>query len=136
MTMPSPALATLLVALGGGAGAAARYQLGRGMTHWLGAGVVTQFPWATLAANAIGSLAMGLLAGWLAQRGAGGSDQLRLLLGVGLLGGFTTFSAFSLELVLLAQRGQIGLAALYAFLSIALGVAALVFGLTMMRVAA
>lgn len=126
---------TLSVALGGAVGAAARYQLGRGMTRWLGADMVSMFPWATLAANAIGSLLMGLLAGYLVRNGSGG-DQARLLLGVGLLGGFTTFSAFSLECVMLIQRGQIGFAALYAVLSVALGVAALFFGLTVMRVTA
>ena len=77
-----------------GFGAVLRWQLGRAMTGWLGAPVVTAFPFATLAANAAGSLAMGLLAGWLARHGSGEGEQLRLLLGVGLLGGFTTFSAF------------------------------------------
>ena len=125
---------TLSVALGGAVGAAARYQLGRGMTRWLGPEMVSVFPWATLAANAAGSLLMGILAGYLARHGAGG-DQARLLLGVGLLGGFTTFSAFSLECVLLIERGQLGLAVLYAVLSVALGISALFFGLTMMRVA-
>ena len=125
---------TLSVALGGAMGAAARYQLGRGMTRWLGPEMVSVFPWATLAANALGSLLMGILAGYLTRHGAGG-DQARLLLGVGLLGGFTTFSAFSLECVLLIERGQLGLAVLYALLSVALGISALFFGLTMMRVA-
>jgi CrcB protein len=77
---------------------------------------------------------MGFLAGWLARQGSGGGEQLRLLLGIGLLGGFTTFSAFSLEMVLLIQRGQYTLAALYAVLSFALGISGLVFGLTVMMV--
>ena len=130
----SPIAATVNVALGGAAGAALRYQTGRAMTSWLGPQAVMTFPWATLAVNAIGSVLMGVLAGWLARQGGG--EQARLLLGVGVLGGFTTFSAFSLELVLLIERGQYTIAALYAFLSFALGISGLMFGLTVMRVTA
>ena len=132
MSALSPLAATLNVAIGGAFGAALRYQTGRAMTAWLGAPAMGVFPWATLAVNAIGSLLMGFLAGWLMFRGGGG-DQLRLLLGVGLLGGFTTFSAFSLEMVLLIERGQYTIAGLYAFLSFALGVSGLIFGLWVMR---
>ena len=132
----SPIAATINVAVGGAFGAALRYHLGRGMTVWLGPAPMAAFPFATLAVNTIGSVLMGLLAGWLVARGAGDGEQMRLLLGVGLLGGFTTFSAFSLELVLLIQRGQLAIAALYALLSIALGVFGLFAGLTMMRAAA
>lgn len=131
----SPIAALVNVAVGGAVGSMLRYQLGRSMTAWLGPAAVTAFPWATLAVNAIGSLAMGLLAGWLAFRSGASGEQLRLLLGVGLLGGFTTFSAFSLELVLLIERGQLALAALYALLSVALGVSGLVAGLALMRTA-
>ena len=134
MTGASPLIASLHVALGGAIGSVLRYQAGRWTTWWLGPQAVTAFPFATLAVNAIGSVLMGLLAGWLARHGQGG-DQLRLLLGVGLLGGFTTFSAFSLELVMLVQRGQLTFAALYLFLSVALGVSGLVFGLAVMRLA-
>lgn len=129
----SPLAATINVAIGGAFGAALRYQLGRAMTAWLGPAPIAAFPFATLAVNTLGSVLMGVLAGWLVGRGAGGGEQLRLLLGVGLLGGFTTFSAFSLELVLLVQRGQLAIAALYALLSIALGVFGLFAGLTVMR---
>ncbi len=132
----SPAAALVNVAVGGAFGAVLRYQLGRSMTAWLGAPAMGVFPWATLAVNAVGSLLMGLLAGWLTFRGGEGGDQLRLLLGVGLLGGFTTFSAFSLELVLLIQRGQLSLAALYALLSVALGMCGLFAGLALARAAA
>ena len=132
MPAPSPIAAAALVFAGGGTGAVLRYQFGRWMTHMLGPQVVSTFPWATLAVNVIGSLAMGLLAGWLARHGSGG-ETTRLLVGVGLLGGFTTFSAFSLELVLLIERGQYLFAALYLILSVALGVTGLIFGLTMMR---
>jgi CrcB protein len=135
MATPSPFIASLHVALGGAIGSVLRYQAGRWMTYLLGVQAVTQFPWATLAVNATGSVLMGLLAGWLARFGPGG-EELRLLLGVGVLGGFTTFSAFSLELVMLMQRGQFGFAALYLILSVALGVTGLVFGLAVMRLAA
>ncbi|HEX4848813.1 MAG TPA: fluoride efflux transporter CrcB [Novosphingobium sp.] len=114
-----------LVALGGGIGAWLRFAAGR----LIGAGA---FPWATLSVNLIGSLAMGLLAGWLARHGQGG-EQWRLLLGVGVLGGFTTFSAFSLELVNLIQRGQGGMAALYAAVSVIGGIAGLFAGLALAR---
>jgi CrcB protein len=133
--MTSPFIASLHVALGGAIGSVLRYQAGRWTTWWLGPQAVTVFPWPTLAVNAVGSLLMGLLAGWLARQGQGG-DELRLLLGVGVLGGFTTFSAFSLELVVLMQRGQFTFAALYLILSVALGVTGLIFGLAVMRLAA
>ena len=135
MSSFSPFVAALHVFLGGGVGAVLRWQLGRAMTSWLGAPIISVFPFATLAANAAGSLFMGLLAGWLARHGSGGSEQLRLLLGVGLLGGFTTFSAFSLEMVLLIERGQYLFALLYVFLSIALGITGLMVGLGVMRMA-
>jgi fluoride exporter len=134
MDAPSPFIASLHVALGGAIGSVLRYQLGRGMTHWFGAQAVTAFPWATLAVNLLGSFAMGLLAGFLARHGQGG-EQWRLLIGVGLLGGFTTFSAFSLELMVLVERGQPGQAFLYAAVSVLAGLSALYLGLIAMRVA-
>ena len=135
MSTFTPFVAALHVFVGGGFGAVLRWQLGRAMTGWLGAPVVTAFHFATLAANAAGSLAMGLLAGWLARHGGGGGEQLRLLLGVGLLGGFTTFSAFSLEMVMLLERGNYLFALLYGILSIAMGITGLMVGLGVMRMA-
>ena len=135
MSTLSPFVATLHVAIGGGVGAALRYQTGRAMTHWLGAPIVSAFPFATLAVNAIGSLLMGMLAGWLVRNGGESNEQMRLLLGVGVLGGFTTFSAFSLEMVLMIQRGQYLFASLYAVLSFALGITGLMMGLAVMRMA-
>ena len=132
MTSSTPLAASGLVALGGGAGAVLRYQAGRGLTALLGPATVSAFPWATLLVNISGSLAMGLLAGWLARHGTGG-DTWRLLVGVGLLGGFTTFSAFSLEMMLLIERGQPGTAFAYAAISVLAGVTALYIGLIVMR---
>lgn len=130
MNAPSPLAASVYVALGGGTGAVLRYHAGRLLAHWIGPG--TAFPWGTLAVNVTGSLAMGLLAGFLARHGHGG-EHWRLLLGVGLLGGYTTFSAFSLELMLLVERHQAGLALAYGVLSVAAGLAALWLGLVTMR---
>lgn len=135
MTALSPLAATLNVALGGAVGAVLRYQSGRAMTAVLGPQTMTAFPWATLTVNVVGSLAMGLLAGWLARHGQA-SESWRLLLGVGLLGGFTTFSAFSLEMMLLIERGQAATAIAYALVSVLAGLAALYLGLVTMRVAA
>lgn len=113
-------------------GALGRYHLGRAITHF--AGPNSGFPWGTLSVNVIGSLAMGLLVGWLA-RFSDSNELLRLLLGVGLLGGFTTFSAFSAEMVLLIQRGQWTLSFAYGFVSIIAGLTAMLIGLMAMRAA-
>ena len=136
MTAISPLYATAQVALGGAIGAALRFNLGRLVTHVAGPRVADAFPWATLSANVLGSIAMGLLAGWLARHGSAQGEQVRLLLGVGLLGGFTTFSSFSLEMMLLVQRGNPGLAVIYAGVSIAAGLLGLWAGLGVMRIAA
>lgn len=135
MTAPTFLSSSLAVALGGGFGAWLRYLAGRLWLAAIGPAQASAFPWATLSVNLVGSLAMGLLAGWLARHGAGG-EQWRLLLGVGVLGGFTTFSAFSLELAALIQRGSLGVAALYAGLSVIGGVLGLFAGLALMRGAA
>ena len=136
MNAPSFLSASLLVALGGGLGAWLRFLTGRLWTTAIGPVAASAFPWATLTVNVLGSFAMGLLIGWLARNtghGALGNEGWRLLLGVGVLGGFTTFSAFSLEVVLLASRGAIGMAALYAALSLAAGIGGLMLGLATMR---
>jgi CrcB protein len=122
---PSFLTASLSVAAGGAVGAWLRFALGRMIGP-------APFPVATLTINVLGSVAMGLLAGWLARHGENG-EPWRLLLGVGLLGGFTTFSAFSLEVVTLAQRGTVGQAALYIALSLVGGIGGLLLGLALSR---
>ena len=134
MNAPSQLLASSYVALGGAIGALLRYQTGRWMTWWLGPNAITAFPWATLTVNVLGSLAMGLLAGFLARHGQGG-EQWRLFLGVGVLGGFTTFSAFSLEMMILIERGQAAQGLIYALVSVLAGLTALYLGLILMRLA-
>jgi fluoride exporter len=125
MITPTFIQSSLLVALGGGAGAWLRFAAGR----LVGA---SAFPWATLSVNVIGSFAMGLLTGWLARNASFG-EGWRLLLGVGVLGGFTTFSAFSLEMAQLIQREALAQAGLYAAASLVAGVLGLFAGLAMMR---
>jgi CrcB protein len=119
----------ILIAMGGGAGAVMRYLLGVASFHRLG----SAWPVGTFLANVSGGLLMGLLVGWLAQRGGADQERLRLLLGVGLLGGFTTFSAFSLETALMIERRAYGEALGYALVSVLLSITALFVGLILMR---
>lgn len=119
----------ILVAVGGGTGAVARYLLGGVTLRWFGPG----WPYGTFAANLIGGLLMGLLAGFLAFRGGADQERLRVLLGVGVLGGFTTFSAFSLETALMIERKAYGTAAGYVTGSVVFAVAALFLGLIVAR---
>lgn len=119
----------LLVAVGGGSGAVLRYLLGVQAARALGQG----WPYGTFASNALGGLLMGVLAGWLALRGGPDGEKWRLLLGVGVLGGFTTFSAYSLEVALMIERRAWGQAFAYSLGSVVLSVAALFAGLLLVR---
>jgi len=120
----------LLVFLGSGIGGAARY----GVNVWSLKTFGAQFPVGTLVVNVGGGLAMGLIAGWLAFRAElPWSQELRLFLTTGILGGFTTFSAFSLDAMTLVERGDYATAALYVVASVVLSIAALAVGLAVIR---
>ena len=118
-----------LVALGGAIGASLRHGAGLAALRLAPGG----WPWATFFVNVTGSLAMGIVIGWLALKGAEGGQNLRLFLATGVLGGFTTFSAFSLEVADMIQDGAMTKAAGYAGASVLLGVAALFIGLWLAR---
>lgn len=121
----------LIVMLGGAIGAGLRYGVGSVALRHFGPG----FPWGTLAVNLSGGLLMGVIAAVLARHGAGG-EPVRLFLGVGILGGFTTFSAFSLEAANMLNRGDVAIAALYALASVIGSVLLLFLGLWIGRAAA
>ena len=120
-----------LVMLGGAIGAGFRYHLSRVALEQMGAA----FPWGTWIANLLGGLLMGLLAG-IALRDGPIDDPLLLFLGVGMLGGFTTFSAFSLEAAQMIQRGELMVAAAYAVSSVAGSVMLLFIGFWLARATA
>lgn len=120
--------AYLIVFLGAGLGGVLRYGFNVAALRLLGSG----FPYGTLTVNIVGSLIMGLLAGYFACKADLG-QMWRLFLTTGMLGGFTTFSAFSLETALLYERGAFGLTALYVVASVGISIAALFAGLFIMR---
>lgn len=113
----------LLVALGGGLGAAARFSVSLAIPARADA-----WPLATFLINVAGSLAIGVLAGWLSTRGEAG-EQWRLFLGVGVLGGFTTFSAYSLETLRMIERNDWLGASTYSIGSVLAGLAAVAIGM-------
>ena len=118
----------LIVFLGGGLGAALRHGVNLASARVLG----TAFPYATLIENVSGSLVMGLLAAYFAFKGEL-PQEWRLFLTTGILGGYTTFSAFSLDTALLYERGELGLAALYVVASVALSIGGLFVGMALVR---
>lgn len=118
----------LIVFVGAGIGGALRHGVNVGATRLFGYG----FPLGTFIVNVVGSFVMGLFAGYFAYR-AGVPQHVRLFLTTGILGGFTTFSTFSLDAAVLIERHSFGLAAGYVVGSVAAGVAALFFGLAVFR---
>jgi CrcB protein len=121
-------MAYLIVFLGGGLGAAIRH----GVNLAFGRAFGTSFPYGIMLINITGSFVMGLVAAYFAFRGDAG-QHWRLFLTTGVLGGYTTFSAFSLDVALLYERGEVGLAALYVLVSVAVSIAALFAGLALVR---
>jgi CrcB protein len=118
----------LNVFIGSGLGGMLRYTA----NVWIPRALGTAFPYHTLIVNIVGSLVMGLLAGYFALKSDPGQDW-RLFLTTGIMGGFTTFSAFSLDTVVLYQRGEVALAAYYVLASVGVSLAALFAGLAIMR---
>jgi len=118
----------LIVFIGGGFGSILRHALNQASVSILG----PDFPYSTMFVNIVGSLAMGLIAGWFALRGSGG-QMLPLFLTTGILGGFTTFSAFSLDAALLWERGETGNAVAYVIGSLVPAIIAVFLGLAIMR---
>lgn len=122
------ALAFLVVFIGGGIGSMLRHAVNQLGAAFFG----VNFPSGTLFVNITGSLAMGLVAGWFAFRGEG-EQLLRLFLTTGILGGFTTFSAFSLDVALLWERGQTATAIAYSLGSVGAAIIGIFIGLGIVR---
>ncbi|PZM13191.1 fluoride efflux transporter CrcB [Rhizobium tubonense] len=118
----------LLVAFGGAIGSVFRYYVGVWSIRLAG----PAFPWGTLTVNVVGSFIIGVLAELIARK-FGGSTELRLLLMTGLVGGFTTFSAFSLDTIGLLERGEAFMAIVYVAASVGLSLATVFAGLTLVR---
>ena len=123
-------LSSLIVFIGSGIGGATRHVF----NAWVMRAVGAEFPIGILLINVIGSAAMGLVAGWFAFKGHA-SQEVRLFLTTGVLGGFTTFSAFSLDAALLYERGQTWLAVTYVLASVVLSIVGLFAGMWAMRTA-
>lgn len=121
-------LSFVWVALGGAIGSVLRYGVNLAAPRLLG----NNFPWATLTVNVLGSFAMGFLAVFLVEKYADQAN-MRLFLTTGVLGGFTTFSAFSLDVFGLMQRGESSLALVYALASVALSIIAVFVGFMLAR---
>ncbi len=118
----------ILVFIGGGLGASLRHTVNVGCARVCG----INFPYGTFVINITGSLVMGIIAGYLALKGEA-SQPWRLFVMTGILGGYTTFSAFSLDAVTLYQRGEMGLALFYVLGSVALSIVGLFAGLAVVR---
>lgn len=119
----------LYVAIGGAIGSVARYLMMSFIGHYTG----TEFPYGTLLVNISGSLLMGILIGWLARTLPANQQDIRLFVAVGILGGYTTFSSFSLDAITLLEEGKWGAMSSYIMASVACSLAGLYAGLRLMR---
>jgi CrcB protein len=126
--MWASAMSYLLVFIGGGLGSTLRHLINVACARYMG----LAFPYSTFIINITGSTVMGVVAGYLALRGEA-SQSWRLFLMTGILGGYTTFSAYSLDAALLYERGEIGLASFYVLGSVVFSIAGLFAGLTLVR---
>lgn len=122
-------MTVLFVALGGALGAALRYL----SVSWAARTLGPAFPYGTLAVNVVGSLVMGIVAAYFFTRGQGTPSPLSIFTMTGVLGGFTTFSAFSLDTLILIEQGRALSAATYIALSVGLSIGALFVGMTLVR---
>lgn len=120
----------LIVAAGGACGAVLRHLSNLAALRLFGPG----FPWGTLFVNVAGSLVMGLFIGWLARRTGGSTNELRLFFATGILGGFTTFSAFSLDFMTLWRDGPPAIAVGYVFASVLISLLAIITGFWLIRI--
>jgi CrcB protein len=124
-------IAYLIVFIGAGIGGSLRYGVNTACARWCG----LEFPWGTLIINIVGSVVMGLVAGYFATRATEAwTQQGRLFAMTGILGGFTTFSAFSLDAVSLWEKGAQGAAAMYVIGSVVFAIVGLVIGLAVIRI--
>jgi CrcB protein len=122
----------IIIAFGGALGSVARYM----MQSFIGSLTGPNFPYGTLIVNISGSIIMGLFIGWLARTNHENAQQLRFFIAIGILGGYTTFSSFSLEAITLYQEGRWLAMGMYIAGSVVLSLAGLLIGLKLMRLAA
>lgn len=119
----------ILIAAGGALGAVSRHAVNQACLRYIG----PEYPWGILAVNIAGSFALGLLVGWLALAGRPDATEMRLALGVGFLGAFTTMSAFALDIVLMLERRELVTALVYGGGTVMASIMAVMAGLFLMR---
>ncbi|MGP1275933.1 MAG: fluoride efflux transporter CrcB [Caulobacterales bacterium] len=118
-----------LIAAGGALGAVSRHAVNQACLRYIG----PEYPWGILAVNVAGSFALGLLVGWLAHAGRPDATEMRMALGVGFLGAFTTMSAFALDIVLMLERRELVTALVYGGGTVMASILAVMAGLFLMR---
>lgn len=122
----------IYVAAGGALGSVLRYLL----QNWVGAATGKDFPYGTMLVNIVGSFVMGAVIGWLARSAPQNAENIRLFVAVGVLGGFTTFSSFSLDAITLFEQGRLGAMSAYILASVICSLLGLLAGLQLMKAVA